>query len=180
MVGKIEEGGRIGMRGDGDLRHGGSRLRVTLSVIFGLVMLVGCAGIGDIFQEPDVHLDRVILQGIGTTGGSLGLVVGVHNPNHFDLRGTQLQLGFDVEDAHVGDVTWENDFNITQGDTTTLTLPVNFTWAGVGSVVRVALNSGEIPYTMKGQVTVQSPFGPRAVAFTHEGRAPLTRERSLH
>jgi LEA14-like dessication related protein len=142
--------------------------------------LVGCAAIGDLFQEPDVHLNRVNVRGIGVTGGTLDLVVGVHNPNRFDLRGTKLQLGFDVENSHVGDVAYDDDFTVSQKDTTTLTLPVSFSWAGVGSAVRAALNYGEIPYTMKGQATFETPWGNRTVPFSHSGRAPLTKGRSLH
>lgn len=151
-----------------------------MSCIFGLVTLAGCAGIGDLFTEPEVRLDRVILRSIGSTGGALDLVVGVHNPNRFDLRGTKLQLGFDVENSRVGDVTYEDDFEISQNRTTTLTLPVTFTWAGVGTAVRAALSYSEIPYQMKGQATFRTPWGPRVVAFTHNGRIPLTTERPLH
>jgi LEA14-like dessication related protein len=146
----------------------------------GLLILPGCAGIGDIFNDPEIRLDRVIVRGVGTTGGTLDLMVGIHNPNRFDLRGTKLQLGFDVEDSHVGDIAYEDDFDINPDETTTLTLPVSFTWAGVGSALRAALSYGDIPYKLKGQVTLQTPWGPRAVSFTHEGRAPLTKERPLH
>lgn len=146
----------------------------------GLLVLAGCAGIGDIFKDPEVRLDRVTVRGLGATGGTFDLMVGIHNPNPFDLRGTKLQLGFDVEDSHVGDIAYEDDFTVNQDETTTLTLPVSFTWAGVGSALRAALSYGDIPYTMKGQVTLQTPWGPRAVSFTHEGRAPLTKERPLH
>jgi LEA14-like dessication related protein len=154
--------------------------RLSLWKTVGLAALVGCAAIGDLFQEPDVHLDRVNVRGIGVTGGTLDLVVSVHNPNRFDLRGTKLQLGFDVENSHVGDVTYDNDFAVDQQDTTTLRLPVGFTWAGVGSAVRAALSYGEIPYTMKGQATFETPWGRRAVPFSLSGRAPLTKERPLH
>ena len=141
----------------------------------GVAVLAGCAGIGDMLKEPDVRLDRVVVRGIGLTGGTLDLVVGVHNPNNFDLRGTELRVGFDVEDSHVGDVQYREDFEVQRGDTTMLTLPVRFEWAGVGSAVRAALGYGDIPYTMKGEVSLQTPFGRRSVPFSREGRAPLTR-----
>jgi hypothetical protein len=38
-----------------------------------------------------------------------------------------------------------------------------------------ALDRGDLPYTLKGQLTVETPFGDRKISFTHEGRAPLTR-----
>jgi LEA14-like dessication related protein len=139
------------------------------------VLMAGCAGIGDDFKDPDIRLDQVIVRGIGLTGGTLDFVVDVHNPNKFDLRGTELRVGFDVEDSHLGDVEYDDDFSVNRGDRTRLTLPLRFVWTGVGSAARSALGYGEIPYTMKGEVSLQTPFGRRSVPFTRQGRAPLTR-----
>jgi LEA14-like dessication related protein len=139
------------------------------------VLATGCAGIGDIFKEPDLRLDEVIVRGVGLNGGTLDFIVDVHNPNNFDLRGTGLRVGFDVEDSHLGDIEYDEDFSVERGDTTRLRLPLHFSWAGVGSAVRSALGYGEIPYKMKGELSIQTPFGRRAVPFSKEGRAPLTR-----
>jgi hypothetical protein len=37
------------------------------------------------------------------------------------------------------------------------------------------LSHGEIPYQMKGQIKLQTPWGAHSVPFTREGRVPLTR-----
>lgn len=140
------------------------------------LLVTSCSAIGDNFREPDVRLDRVIVRGVNLTGATLDLVVDVHNPNQFDLRGTSLRLGFDVEGTHLGDVEYPDAFTVDRGDTTQLTLPLRFGWAGVGSAVRAALGYGEIPYTMKGEIAVQTPFGRWAVPFTRNGRAPLIRK----
>ncbi len=139
------------------------------------VVTLGCAGGYDNFREPDVTLRQVTVRGVGLTGGNMDLTVDVFNPNGFDLRGTKLQLGFDVEGSHVGDITYEDEFQVQRGDTTSLVLPLRFNWSGVSSAVRAALSYGDIPYKMRGQATVRTPFGNRVIPFTHEGRAPLTR-----
>jgi hypothetical protein len=41
------------------------------------------------------------------------------------------------------------------------------------------LGSGDLPYEMKGQVTLGTPFGKRTVPFTREGRAPLIRSGGI-
>ena len=137
--------------------------------------LAGCAGLGNTLKEPDVRLDRVLVRDVGVRGGELGLVVEVNNPNPFDLRGTEVQLGFDVEGSHVGDVRYDDEFTVDKGGLTTLTLPLRFEWAGVGSALRAALSSGAIPYRMRGQISLQTPWGKHSVPFTREGRAPLSR-----
>jgi LEA14-like dessication related protein len=150
-------------------------LRVGLQ--FAVLILAGaaCSGLGLNFKEPDIQLDHAVVRGIDLTGGNLDLVVKIQNPNNFTLQGTRLQLGLDVEGSHLGDITYDNDFTVSQNGITTITLPLRFGWSGVGSAVRAALSYGDLPYTMKGQATIKLPGGlATSVSFTHEGRAPLT------
>ena len=135
-----------------------------------------CTGLGGNFREPEVHLDHAVVRGIGLSGGNLDLVVRVQNPNNFTLQADKLQVGLDVEGSHLGDITYEEDFAVTENGETTLILPLRFGWSGVASAVRAALGYGDLPYKMKGQATLKLPGGARtSVSFTHEGRAPLTR-----
>jgi LEA14-like dessication related protein len=137
---------------------------------------LACAGLGDNFKEPDVRLDHAVVRGVGLAGGNLDLIVRIQNPNNFTLQADKLQVGIDVEGSHLGDITYDDDFAVTQNGETTLTLPLRFGWFGVGSAVRAALGYGDLPYTMKGQATLKLPGGAHTVvSFSHEGRAPLTR-----
>jgi hypothetical protein len=140
--------------------------------------MLGACGPGfseSIFRQPRLHLDRVVVRGVGLTGGNLDLVMNVANPNPFDLRGTRLEAGFDVEGSHVGTVTFDGDYLVPKGNSTLVTLPLSFQWKGVGRAFRAALEHGDIPYTMKGQATLGTPVGRQVVPFTLSGRAPLTR-----
>jgi LEA14-like dessication related protein len=149
----------------------GSAALVSLALV-GLA----CSGLPLNFKDPDIRLDRAVVRGVRLSGGNLDLIVKVDNPNNFTLHGTRLQLGLDVEGSHLGDVTYDNDFAVQENGETTLTLPLSFTWSGVGSAVRAALGYGELPYKMKGQATIKLPAGlSQVVSFTHEGRVPLTR-----
>ena len=156
---------------------------MRLGAVAGLLMLgaalAGCAAVGNALRDPEVDLERVVVRDVGVRGGSLDLHVGFENPNPFDLRGTEVTLGFDVEGSHVGDVRYADDFSLDRGGRTVLTLPLRFEWAGVGSALRSALSQGEIPYEMKGLVTIQTPWGAQSVPFTREGRVPLSRVGAL-
>jgi LEA14-like dessication related protein len=143
------------------------------------VLLAGCAGLQGVLKDPDLHLDRVVVRSLSPAGGTLDLVVSFYNPNQFDLHGTRLRMGLDVEQSHVGDLEYTNDFQLQKGDTTTLTLPLGFFWSGIAGAARTALGSGELPYTLRGQLTVGTPFGDHEVAFSHQGRAPLSRVAGL-
>jgi LEA14-like dessication related protein len=136
----------------------------------------GCSGLGLNLKEPEFRLDRAVVRGIGLSGGTLDLVVVIDNPNNFSLDGTRLQLGVDVEGSHLGDITYDDAFTVTAGGQSTMTLPLQFGWSGVGNAIRAALSYGELPYQLKGQATLRLPGGlHHTVSFSHEGRAPLTR-----
>jgi len=151
-------------------------MSVRRQCLLALVVSIGaCGGIGDIFKEPDIQLERAVVRGVGLTGGNLDLIVKVDNPNGFTLQGTKLQVGLDVEGQHLGDIAYNDEFAVPENGTTTITLPLKFGWAGVGSAVRAALGYGELPYKMRGQAELKTPWGSKKVPFTHEGRVPLTR-----
>jgi len=152
------------------------RARAQPCLLMLLLWSAACSGLGLNFREPDIQLDHAVLRGVGLTGGNLDLVMKVENPNNFTLQGTKLQLGVDVEGSHLGDITYDNDFTVSENGQTTITLPLTFGWAGVGSAVRAALSYGDLPYKMNGQATLRLPGGVKTVvSFTHEGRAPLIR-----
>jgi len=135
---------------------------------------LACAGIGNNFKQPEILLDRAVVRGVGLTGGNLDLIVRVQNPNNFRLEGTKLELGFDVEGSHLGDITYDADFAVAGKGSTTITLPLRFGWAGVAGAVRAALGYGDLPYKLKGQAELRTPWGRKEVPFTREGRVPLT------
>lgn len=142
--------------------------------------LAGCAGggFGNSFKEPEIRMQRIVVRGLGITGGNLDLVLDVNNPNGFNLRGTRLELGFDVEGTHVGDVEYRDEFQVPQNGSTQLTLPLRFGWGGVGAAFRSALQYGDLPYTIKGRAIMNVGGREIGVPFTREGRAPLTRTTS--
>jgi LEA14-like dessication related protein len=148
---------------------------IQISAMVLLTSVGACSALTEIFKEPDVRLERVVVRSVGMSGGNLDLIVDVENPNGFTLHGTKLEVGFDVEGQHLGDIAYDDDFSVSENGRTTLTLPLTFGWAGVGSAVRAALGSGDLPYKMKGQVELRTPWGRKEVPFTREGRVALTR-----
>ena len=150
-------------------------MRLAILALLGSASaLGGCSGLNDLFKQPSFRLERVVVHDVGLQGGGLDLIVGVDNPNQFDLHGTALEAGFDVEQVHLGTVRLSQDFAVKKAGVTRLTLPLTFQWAGVGTAVRSALESGEIPYSMKGQARLETPFGGYDVPFEGEGRVPVT------
>ena len=129
------------------------------------------------FQEPSIDLNTIVVKGIGLTGGSLDLVLDVNNPNSFDLKGTKLDLGLDVEGTHFGDVELNDAFNLPKGVPTTLVVPLSFNWSGVGAAARSALQYGTVKYELNGTASLQTPWGIERVPFKRTGSVALNQAR---
>ena len=131
----------------------------------------GCATIGrNAFAEPVVTLRDVKLQGIGMTGGSFDVILSVYNPNGYRLDATQLNYNLFVDTVRFANGTLSQRFTVQEQDSTLVTVPINFTYAGVGEAGRQLLNTGSVNYRVAGDVTVATPVGSFKVPYDRTGR----------
>lgn len=138
-----------------------------------LIAGTGCAMLGrQAFQSPVVHLRDVRVRGVGLTGGSLDVLLSVYNPNHYRLDATRMTyrvaLAGDSVTLATGAV--DNRFTVQDRDSSIVTIPVNFSYAGVGSAGRTLLNQGTVNYHVMGDVTVGTPVGNFTVPYSSIGR----------
>jgi LEA14-like dessication related protein len=131
----------------------------------------GCSSIGrNAFAQPVVTLKDVKLQGVGLTGGSFDVVLSVYNPNGYRLDATQLNYNLFVDTVRFANGTLNQQFTVQENDSTTVTVPVNFTYAGVGEAGRQLLNTGSVNYRVAGDVRVATPVGSFTVPYDRTGR----------
>jgi len=74
----------------------------------------------------------------------------------------------------VADGELNNTFTVQQNDSSIVTIPVNFTYAGLGAAGRSLLNTGAVNYHVQGGVTVGSPIGSVTVPYSTRGRFTTT------
>jgi LEA14-like dessication related protein len=127
------------------------------------------------FQQPVVQLKDVAVQGIGLTGGQLGVKLNVYNPNRYRLDATRLSYNVVVGDnssspTSLATGTLDSQFTVQSGDSTTVMIPVSFTYAGIGAAARQLMNSGAVPYRVNGDVTVGTVIGNFTVPYSSTGR----------
>jgi LEA14-like dessication related protein len=151
------------------------RALVTIAVL----AVTGCATIRSAisFTEPDVSLERIDITGLGMSGGTLDLVLDVYNPNAYEIRGTRLELGLDLEGTHFGDALMERPLALSQQAHSQVVVPVRFEWAGVGAAARALIDRQSVAYRLAGAVLVDTPIGERRVGVTRTGDVPLSRIR---
>ena len=144
--------------------------RLALAAIAAFT-LGGCASLGlGGFKEPLVHFNDAKIRGLGLSGGSVDVVLSVYNPNGFDLNATRLTYRLLVEDKELGTGVLDRAFRVGDKDSTYVTIPVDFTYAGLGAAGRQLLTSGTINYRVLGDFTVDTPLGSFTRPYDQRGR----------
>jgi LEA14-like dessication related protein len=147
--------------------------RLVSGAAFAAVAVVaGCSALGKAaFQQPVVQLKDVAVQGVGLTGGNLAVKLNVYNPNGFRLDATRLTYAVAIGDnVNLATGAMDSRFTVQSGDSTTVTIPVSFTYAGIGAAGRQLMNTGAVDYHVTGDVTVGTPIGNFTVPFSSTGR----------
>jgi LEA14-like dessication related protein len=146
--------------------------RRTAVVALAALALGGCAtlGLGG-FKEPLVRFSDVKLRGLGLSGGSADVILNIYNPNGFDLNAARLTYTLFVGDnMKLGDGAIQNAFRVKDRDSTFVTIPVNFTYAGLGAAGQQLLQSGSVNYRVQGDLTVDTPLGAFTRPYDQRGR----------
>jgi LEA14-like dessication related protein len=135
------------------------------------VALGGCAtlGVGG-FKQPIVQFSDVKIRGLGLTGGALDIVLSVYNPNGFNLNATRLTYKLMVEDKELGNGVLDRAFRVKDKDSTFVTIPMDFTYAGLGAAGRQLLQSGAVNYRVLGDIEVDTQLGRFTVPYDQRGR----------
>ena len=145
---------------------------MVAAVVVAGTMATGCATLlKQAFVEPVVTLKNVRLAGLGLQGGNIDVVLNVYNPNGYRLDATQVNYrllignGIDVASGTITD-----RLTVQENDSTELTIPVQFTYRGIGEAGRQLLNSGAVDYRVTGDVAVGTPVGSFTVPYSSTGR----------
>ena len=146
--------------------------RTKLAVMLVVVAATGgCASLGmGGFQEPIVTFKDLKVRGLGISGGTLDAYVNVYNPNGFRLDATRLTYNVMVGQNQLGTGALDSRFTVQDKDSTTIRIPIDFTYAGIGAAGTQMMQQGSVPYTITGDVTVATPLGNFTRPYTGTGR----------
>lgn len=140
-------------------------------VISVVVALAGCASLGvGGFKEPVVNFNDLQVEGVGTKGGTVDVVLSVYNPNGFRLDATEITYKLLVDTSSVGEGVYNTGFSVQSGDSTMVRLPVNLSYAGLATAARQLKEQGSVNYRVVGNVTVTTPVGSFTKPYDRTGR----------
>jgi LEA14-like dessication related protein len=158
--------------GNQELRTDFMRRLVFAAAIAAMGTTAACSMLGrGAFQQPVVQLKDVQLQSVGLTGGNLAVKLSVFNPNGYRLDATRLTYNVTIGDGvNLATGALDNRFTVQSGDSSIVSIPVSFTYNGIGAAGRQIMNTGAVDYHVTGDVTVGTVVGNFTVPFSSTGK----------
>lgn len=131
----------------------------------------GCATLGrQVFKQPVVTFKDLRVAGVGLTGGTVDVVLGVYNPNGYRLDATNLTYNLLIGGTQLGSGTYNSRLTVRSGDSTFVTLPVTLDYKGLSAAGRQLASKGAVNYRVLGNLQVGTPIGNFTVPYDQTGR----------
>jgi LEA14-like dessication related protein len=147
------------------------KIVVLATATAAVIVAAGCSTLGkQAFADPIVTLKDVKVTNVGVVGGGLDVVLNVYNPNGYRLDATRLNYRIQVDSTPLANGTLDNRFTVQDKDSTRVTIPVSFSWSGLGAAGRSIFNTGALNYRVTGDITVGSVVGNFTIPFSQTGR----------
>jgi len=148
------------------------RRMTMVAAVMATVAVAGCGGqLGkQAFAQPEVSVKDVKVTGLGLAGGSVDVVMNVHNPNNFRLDASRVTYNLLVDTVSFATGSLDSRMSVDGGKDMEVRIPVNFTYAGIGNAGKQLLAMGSVPYRVMGDFTVATVLGNFTVPYDKSGR----------
>ena len=145
--------------------------RTALAALLALYGVSACAGfLRSEFGTPVVELKDVRVKGIGIQGGSMDLILDVYNPNNYRLDTSRLTYTLSVDTAALATGEINKLVTLEAKKKTEVILPVTFSARELFGAAKIITQMGSLDYTVKGELTVATPFGSYTRPYEGKGR----------
>jgi len=151
--------------------------RVLLRALVPLLLLAGCRDAAErVFRTPTVEFRGADVRSVGLGGGSLDVVLRLHNQNPYALTATGARYRlFAGDSVPIGQGSTGDTVRVSARDSADVRLPVELSWQALGRAASGAMRDGQIAYRVVGEVDVRTPVGTRTVPVDARGRARAPR-----
>jgi LEA14-like dessication related protein len=136
-------------------------LRHCLAAVFLLiVMLSGCASL---VQAPRVTLKETSMVGLDTSGIDIEFLLGITNPNSFDLSLLGYTYDLQVLALPLSTGGMQETILFPAGKETGMRLPVRLKFADLLKIINRSPDPDNIPYQLNTMLHLKTPLGEMAV-----------------
>ena len=147
-----------------------SPMRISVVAVLTLAAVVSLAGCAQLHPQPPVVAFRgVSLRNVALNGATLDVALQVANPNPFNIDVQRITYSLFVDSTLVGTGTPDSKLFVASKDSGVVTLPVTFTYGGLGNVALQLLSRGAMNYRITGQVSFGTPVGTLTRDFDQKG-----------
>ena len=139
------------------------RLRVAVLVI-ALCGLAACASLPEnLISEPEVELRDVQVIGLGFKSQTFLLSFDISNPNAFSLPVSHISYGVRLDGHRFASGQTPSEISVPAGGETQFAISVELDLLNTAPKLLAIVRDGtraEIPYELKGELSVDIPFTP--------------------
>jgi LEA14-like dessication related protein len=151
------------------------RLRVAVLVI-ALCGLAACASLPEnLISEPEVELRDVQVIGLGFKSQTFLLSFDISNPNAFSLPVSHISYGVRLDGHRFASGQTPSEISVPAGGETQFAISVELDLLNTAPKLLAIVRDGtraEIPYELKGELSVDIPFTP-PISFRANGTIQL-------
>lgn len=131
--------------------------------IFCLIIFIWLAGCAVLVKEPRVTIQKTSIIGIDGSGVEVEFLVGVDNPNSFDLSLLGYTYGLNIMDVPFSQGGAQDEVNFPAGLLTELRLPMKIKFVDLLEVIKRRPEADQIPYRMTALLKIKAPLGEMQV-----------------
>lgn len=128
--------------------------------------------------KPDVDLDKVEFDKFSFEETSATLHMKLENKNDFDLALNALEYDIWLSDVNIGNAKMTKSSKIEKNGISYIEVPISFKPKDFGSALWDMIRGKGTGYAMKGNLEVDTPFGPMQMPFNREGGSTRLKKKN--
>jgi len=119
--------------------------------------------------KPDIDVDRIKFEKLTLEETVAVLHLSLEHKNDFDLGLNVLEYEFWLSDVSIGSAELTKSTKLEKNGITRMKIPISFRPRDFGSAFWDVIRGSGTGYTMKGNIDVDTPFGPMKLPIIKEG-----------
>jgi len=136
-----------------------------------LLVAPSCASLArQAFANPTVEVKDVRVRTVGLAGGTLDVVLAVHNPNEYRIDATRITYNFFVDSTEVVNGAIDEIITLDERGRSEIVVPVTFGYQAMSMAMREYLAKGALDYRVTGTFSIVTPFGNITRPYSGRGR----------
>ncbi len=129
--------------------------------------------------KPTLSFQKFELKGIDFDKADIDFIFKLDNPNPVGLNIASFDWKLDLAEQPFLDGVRDKGWDLPASGERNLRLPVQVAWQKLIDTGRAMKGQDEIPFTLAGRFTIDTPIGPLTLPYSHNGALPMLHKPEL-